>query len=139
MIYKCNYFKIQELVDKDTYELLGDQAWKLLDNNLLILIDKLREKFGSATINNWNIGGNFSKSGFRVYNEKIGAKKSLHKFGLACDLKFSNYTAEKIRQEIRSNEEFWKQYISRIENDVNWLHVDLKDFDSSKNIYWFNP
>ena len=137
MAYECEHFGLEELVDPDTFEKLGSNAWKLFDDKALLAIDKLRETFGSATINNWKWGGNFKWSGYRTQNCGIGASKSMHKFGAAFDLKFKNISAEDVRKAITSDEKYWKTYIGRIENNVTWLHIDTKDMQNA--IRWFNP
>ena len=40
---ESKYFEIQELVDEDVYNLLGDEAFKLIDDRLIETIDSIRE------------------------------------------------------------------------------------------------
>lgn len=40
---ESKYFKTQELVDKEVYELIGDNAVNLLDERLIETIDAVRE------------------------------------------------------------------------------------------------
>jgi len=136
-MYKCNHFGIEELVDPTTFEILGEEAWKLFDPKALLAVDLLRETFGSCTINSWKWGGNFQWSGYRSMKCTIGATKSMHRVGQAFDCKFKNITAEEVRQAIKKDEAYWKQYIGRIENNVSWLHIDTKDMANA--IRWFNP
>ena len=49
------YFTVEELVDEETYDLLGDQAIKLIDERLIKTIDAAREILGVPLIcNNWH-------------------------------------------------------------------------------------
>jgi len=133
--YKCEYFKIYELVDPLTYKQYGQSAWQFLDPRLLITIDKLRAVFGPATINNWKWGGKFKWSGLRTPECRIGAKMSQHRFGRAADMKFKNISAKEIRKAIKSDP-MWTKYIHCVENKVNWLHIDVRNCDPIK---WINP
>ena len=137
MLYKCKHFRIEELVDQETFELLGENSWKLFDPTALRAIDVLRETFGSATINDWVWGGRFKDSGYRSQKSKVGSMGSMHRQGHAFDLKFKNITSEEVRQAIKTDEIFWKGLIGRIENNVSWLHIDTKNMPDA--IRWFNP
>ena len=45
--YKCKYFTIQELVNPTLLAKIGEEtAWKMFDDRLLRLADKIREKYG---------------------------------------------------------------------------------------------
>lgn len=55
-MYKCSHFKIQELVPPAIFEARGEKAWELLDERLLITLDRLRDRFGPITVNNWHSG-----------------------------------------------------------------------------------
>jgi hypothetical protein len=37
------YFEVEELVSKEVYKLLGDNAIKLIDDRLLVVLDEIRE------------------------------------------------------------------------------------------------
>ena len=52
-MYKYNYFSIHELVPPHVFGQRGEKAWELLDERLLIILDQLRERFGSMTLNNY--------------------------------------------------------------------------------------
>ena len=135
--YKCDYFKIQELVDPDTYKARGQKAWELFSPELLIAIDGLRVMFGPAIINDWKFGGRFKWSGFRSPACRIGAKLSQHRFGRACDMKFKNVSAKEVRKHIRSDPAYYIGLgITCIENKVSWLHVSVQNCEPIK---WINP
>ena len=138
-MYKCKYFKIYELVPPTVYQERGHKAWELLDENLLRVIDELRNIFGSATINSWKWGGEFKWSGLRTANCKIGSKYSQHRFGRAADMKFKNISPKEVRAIIKNDARFWGRVmgIKCIENKTpSWLHVDVRNY---KPIKWINP
>lgn len=136
-MYKCEYFKIHELVPQHVYEDRGDKAWALLDDRLLEAIDILREHLGSCTINDWWWGGSYTQSGFRTDSE-VGARFSQHRFGRGADLKFKDHSADYVRQWIRSN---WSTVAPNLnitlELGVSWVHLDVRN--TNKLISEFNP
>jgi hypothetical protein len=138
-MYKCEYFKIYELVPPQVFKDRGQKAWELLDENLLRTIDSLREAFGPATINDWKWGGKFKWSGLRnPQARKYYSPTSQHTFGRAADMKFKNITPKKIRTIIRNDPSYWKEMGVRcIENKtVTWLHIDVRNTIAIK---WVNP
>lgn len=130
IIYKCKYFKIYELVPKAVYEARGEKAWQLLDENILRTIDKLREKYGRITINDWKWGGKNQWRGLRTADSKYFSQYSQHTFGRAMDLIFNDITAEDVRQDILRdlNSELYK-YITSFEEGTSWLHIDTRNCD----------
>jgi hypothetical protein len=136
MTTKCEYFKIYELVDKPTFEKYGEKAWEFFDENALNTLDLLRGTFGPATVNDWKWGRTYKYSGLRTPQCKIGASMSQHRFGRAFDVKFKNASAGEVRKHIKSDQEYWSEHISRIENGVSWFHYDICNV---KGIQWFNP
>ncbi len=120
------YFKAYELVDRKTYEALGEDALRIFPEESLIMLDNLREFFGAPIdVNNWVIGGAFQWRGFRTLNCKEGAKQSYHRKGMAFDGDVRGHTAEEARKKILENQDNpLLVNINRIEADVNWLHID---------------
>ena len=51
-MYRCNHFAIHELVPRNIFKDRGEKAWELLDDRLLITLDRLRERYGPMTVNN---------------------------------------------------------------------------------------
>ena len=140
-MYQCKHFAIHELVSKALYESFGmhtDLLWSLLDEDLLRGIDWLRERYGSATINNYGFSshGNFEWSGLRTVDCPVYSKGSMHSVGMGADLKFTNTSSEDIRQDLKSIGNV--PWITRVEDKVDWLHVDVKPTGKSE-IYFFNP
>ena len=140
-MYKCKWFEISELVPPELMTLPEDYLWKLFDENLLKVIDRLRDNLKvSITINNWKSNGQYRLSGFRPKNCAIGAPNSCHKTGKACDMKFNGISIYTAYDHIINNQHLYPE-IKRIE-DPNvtkiWLHIDTKVTNSNK-IYVFKP
>lgn len=128
---ESKHFIIQELVPKEIYEYRGDKSIELIDKRLWTLIDFFRDYFAvPITINNWDSGGKFNESGFRLSNSKTGAALSQHKFGRAADLKFEGLTNyDGIRDVVIQHwDKFKEAGLTTIEAGTEtWLHVDIRD------------
>lgn len=144
-MYKCKYFKIQELVSRKVYKKYGDKCWEFFNPILLRTIDDLRKHFDtSITINNWLWGGNFEQRGLRCNLDQIVKDKtnagtiyiSEHILGRAVDFDVKGWSSEQVRQEIIKNKDNFPA-IKRMEKDVNWVHIDLKPVNCN-GIYLFS-
>ena len=132
-MYKCDHFKIQELVSPGVYKDRGDKAWELLDDRLLMTLDKLRERYGPIIVNNWANGGDRQWSGFRTPGSPFYSKYSQHSFGRAADCLFSRTTAGIVRQDILLKPfDSAFMLIGAIELGVSWLHFDVRNCDRIK-------
>jgi len=127
-------FRIEELVPKQVYEDLGEEAWELVAKELKLSIMAIKLAFpeGTMTINNWVWGGNRQWSGLRTPDSPYYSKTSQHTLDFedrvfrAIDAVFSHYETEEVRQYIIDNpEEF--PFIKGIELDVSWLHIDTRE------------
>ena len=136
MIYVPKYLAAYEVVDELLYDELGDNVFKLFDDNVLRGADWLRERYGTMTCNNWKQGGKFSWRGFRTYRSDVYSPTSMHSLGKALDLSFVRATAEEIRDDIKRN---GAPFITRIEDDVSWLHIDTKGTKKGNEVYFFKP
>lgn len=133
--YKPKYFQPYELIPPELYtydmmvsETARERAYEMMDEKLLITIDIIRGKIIKAPLicNTWYQDGNRKYSGLRPADCAIGAPKSQHKLGKAVDLLCNKYTAEEMRQMIEQNQHLLP-YPIRIEKDVWWLHIDVKE------------
>ncbi len=132
-MYIAKHFIIEELVDPETYRTRGDKAWELLDERMLITLDKLRERYGSITVNSWKWGGDRKWSGLRTPASPWYSTYSQHSHGKAADCIIKNYTAEEVRQDILADpdhDDF--KLINSIELDVGWLHFDVRNCNRIK-------
>lgn len=112
---------------------------QFFDEKLLVTIDIIRGEIIKAPLicNTWFQDGNRKNCGLRSEGCDVGVMKSQHKLGKAADLICRDYTAEQMRQIIKENEHLLP-YPIRIEENVNWLHIDCKDMNyKGKKIYWF--
>ena len=134
--YKCEHFKIWELVPEELMTMPEEYLWGLFDEGLLIAIDRLRECLGRPiTINNWKSGGRFKWRGLRTNSCKIGAPKSMHRFGCAFDFDVKGMTAQEVRDYLMNHQIMFPE-IKRIEDGVNWVHIDCK-VTNKEGIYLF--
>lgn len=135
-MYKCKYFALYELVPRQVYEERGDKAWELLDDRLLISLDRLRARYGSTTVNNWYWGGNREWSCLRTPGSPFYKPYSQHSFGRSADCIFKHTTAEKVRNDILENPNAKSfELIMSLELDVSWLHFDVRNTDRIKTYY----
>lgn len=130
MGYKCKHFVIQELVDSETYAQRGEKAWELLDDRILRYIDSVRDVFGPLTINNWHVGGDREWSGLRTVRSPYYSPYSQHSFGRALDAISFSVSAEEMRDWVLENKQLLP--MGGVELGVNWLHVDLRNYDGVK-------
>ena len=144
--YYPKYFQLYELLPPEVFtiedmtakEKYMQKGWYLLDNKLLETIDVIREMIGKPLIcNTWYQDGNRKYCGYRTVGCTTGAAKSQHKLGKAADLICPYMSAEEMRQTIKANADKLP-YPIRIEDGVNWLHIDVKDMDyKGEKIYFF--
>jgi hypothetical protein len=123
------YFKIHELVDRNTFYKWGEGAWGLINPVALTALEGVREFFNVPVIvNNWWDGaGKMQFRGYRPPECKIGAPASEHRKGNAFDCTVTGQTAEEARKIILENKDNpLLLNITRMEADVSWLHFDCK-------------
>ncbi len=139
LFYKCVHFKIQELVDKETFQALGESAWMLFDRNLLGAMDRIRERYDvEITVNNWATGGPFSQRGFRSSDSTTGAKLSGHRRGQNLDFDVKGKTADWVRKDILDNKDHIDfMLITRMEVGISWVHIGVENVPG--RILLFNP
>jgi len=128
MTNHVEYFQLEELVDPQTFEKFGDDAWWFLDPNAVAMLVALREAFGALTINDWLWGGHFTESGFRHPQSTTGATLSQHKFGRGFDVKSKHFTPVQMQAFILANRERFP-LITTMENAKHtetWLHFDTR-------------
>ena len=139
--YKPKHFDTRELVTPHAYQRLGDGALLLMDDRILIALDTIRNLFErSITVNNWHYGGGFTQRGWRD-DAEVGSKFSQHRFGRAVDFDVKGMTAQEARDAII---EMWPlssklQHITRIEDGVNWCHIDCAPVVVANTPILFKP
>ena len=125
--YKPVYFRPEELVPPR----FAINWYKYCDGTMLIALDRLRDRFGSITINNYLWGGNLQYAGYRPFDSGTGSNDSQHCFGRAFDLKFgSQVDLEEVISHIQSS-----MPEITIVRKYNWgLHIDNRN--CIKQVTW---
>ena len=135
MRYEPKYFAIEELVPKDALDKYGEaRCWWMFDERILMAADLLREDFGALVCNDWNRGGKFSHSGFRIPKYDRYSITSQHAHGRALDLKPKRCTAQKLREAILADRDRYSM-ITGLEMEVSWLHIDCRNYDGILKFY----
>jgi len=125
-VYIPKHFRIEELVSKTVFRKYGQQSWQFFDDRALKTLDRLRERFGQATVNDWLWDGVNDSRGYRDPDDPVGAFRSAHKRGQAFDVVFKEIPAAEVREYIlRNPDEF--HFINAIEANVPWLHFDCRN------------
>jgi hypothetical protein len=135
-----NYFKVYELVDRATYQRLGDDAIKLFHPDILVALVDLHDFFGTKiTVNNWYWHQDIPESewekrsvfqwrGYRTPEKAaaLGAPQSAHAKAMAFDCDILGWTAINARIKIIANQDNPKlSRITRLEGAVSWVHFDI--------------
>jgi hypothetical protein len=134
MRYIPKHFQSYELLPPDVYQKMGDNGLYLIDDRILWTLDQIREYFNKPiTINNWKKGGQFSQRGYRN-DPNTGAPLSAHRFGRACDFDISELSSEDFRIKVKAGAlNPIIGYITRIEDGVNWIHMDCMGLPRTSN------
>ena len=135
MIKKPKKFAIHELVDRATFERLGERAWMLFRPELLRILDELSAGFpGKAiTVNNWKSGGTFQWRGLRTRDCTQGAVNGAHFVGAAIDFNVAGMTSLAVFEYIKAHPDQFPS-IRRLESPeiaTTWTHADCYDHDGA--------
>lgn len=132
------HFKAQEFLPPDIYRKMGDAGLIVMDSRILWTMDALREHYGKPiNINTWFGGGQFTQRGFRT--DETGSTYSQHRFGRACDFDIAGVSAYEFRGHARSGILARAlMYVTRIEDDINWCHIDCASIPGTE-IVFFKP
>lgn len=139
--YRPSNFKTYEYIDPITYAKYGEKSLWFMDSRILWTADAIREYFNlPCVINNYitaKDGDIYKESGLR-YDTALGAERSQHLYGRAVDIKIHGLSADDARKEIldKQKTEPAFRFITAIELDVSWLHVDCRNTESD-TIYTF--
>lgn len=135
---KLNNFTACEFVPKSIYNLRGEKAVQLMDKEVLVFIDKLRDVLGKRiTINDWKWGGQFSQRGLRTSESRYFKPFSQHTFGKALDFDVEGMTAKEVRKWIIEHCELeWIKPITFIEDGVSWVHIDTRPTIGDRLVVW---
>lgn len=131
-------FYLQEFVPLSMYEEEGERAIGAIDERIIISAQTLRDELGSPlSINTWHSGGERYESGLRVEGMTHYSRLSQHTYGRAVDIVSNKYLAQELREHILRNPRKYP-YITRLEDKVSWLHMDLKNTNFG-HVIMFEP
>lgn len=140
------YFSIKELVDPYTYNKFGETSWQFLQKDFLEVVLVIREEILKQPMlcNSWARGGKYSQRGFRsniceipkmkTFNEQL--YNSAHCLGCGADFTLAGMSADEARTLILRQGDILPVNI-RMENDVDWLHIDTFDPGREEKVYVF--
>lgn len=140
-----DYFNISELVCQHVFRKFGEGAWQFFDNRLLETLLVIRQNIGKPiTVNNWHKGGSFTQRGLRCNvcslvsrNTRIEkAYMSAHIQGTGIDFDVKDMSAEQVRCWIEKHKSLLP-YPIRLEKDVTWVHLDMRNDGSKSKITYF--
>lgn len=145
-LLKKNYFNIEELVCRHTFQKFGEKAWQFLDTEILhtLLIVRRDILKKGMVCNNYHSGGGYTQRGLRCNVCQIPRDKtttnsiylSAHCNGAGFDFTVMGISAEEARQLIEKNAHLLPFPI-RVEDKVNWLHIDCYDPMNGKKVTRF--
>jgi len=149
LIYKRAkiYFSIEELVSKKVFKKYGERSWKFLDPELLHTMVVIREGLGKKiTVNTWKWGGRFSQRGLRSNLDSIFMGKfrkgrmylSAHVLGKGIDFDVEGMSATEVRMWLKGVAKELP-YKIRLEDGVNWCHLDVIWEAHNPKVYIFKP
>lgn len=130
-MYKPKHFILEEFIPIEVYNAYLDRAWEFLDENLLVVADLLRRRYGKTIINDWKWGGDYHESGLRTPDCSHWRIHSQHSYGRAIDVKFDSVESEDVIEDIISqanhSRDYFKCMIGCIEvGTPTWVHVDVR-------------
>lgn len=147
--YQPTHITARDVVPPDLYKARGESAMlSLMDSRILWTIDALiecplfpREKgkeFATLTINNYAVGGPRSQCGYRTDARLIEtAPTTQHRSGRAIDCILAGVTPDEFRAMARGGKlDRELQYITRIEDGVNWIHLDCANVAGSDIVFF---
>jgi len=133
-----DYFVEQEFLPPSVWESEGVDGMLHIDPRVIETCIDIRRFFARpVTVNNWHVGGPYKYRCYRPRDCPVGAKHSLHKEGLACDLTIKGISAAKARRRIIENSDLFP-FIRRLEDEVGWVHFDAME-TGRKEIVLFRP
>jgi len=133
-MYKCEHFEIEELVSPAVHEARKHKQdwWRFFNPLALKGLDKLRDRYGSITINNWKWGGIYDGRGFHFQGEEKRSEFSGHRQWGSFDLSPNEVTAEEMRVDLLGFEPTENgilapiegfEEITELEYGITWFHV----------------
>ena len=150
-MYTPTYFRLEEFFSEDFLfaNPLNENLWRLIDSRLLVTADRLRKRYGPMIVNDYKWGGDNQLRGYRSVWDLLDKRHltqtgdilpimstftSQHCFGRALDAKFNQVPVEDVRVDILNDPDCYHfAFITAVEMDVDWLHIDVRNWDKEKN------
>lgn len=132
------YFSLDELVCDHVLARFGERAWDFLATDLLWTLLVVRRDIIKLPM--WINSKTAHQRGLRcnlcqlVKTSKV-AYVTPHIQGIAVDFTVTGMKAEAVREKIKANAHLLPVPI-RLERDVTWCHIDLRNFSNQK-VYEF--
>ena len=141
-----DYFNISEVVCPEVYHKYNEFAWNFFDMRLLIIMEAIRTKLNKKiTVNDYQVHGQFTQRGLRCVQCQImidlfksgNLFVDPHALGKAWDFDIEGLVAQEVRDYLIQNKTLWP-YPFRLENSVNWIHLDVYSDGSNGKVVLFN-
>lgn len=135
------WFEIKELVCPHIYEKFGAAAWRFFDPRIIAVMTWLRKKINKRiTVNSSSRG--LTQRGFRcnlcqLVKDKTYMGKlyvSPHMLAAGFDFDIEGMTAQEVRLWLEANKHELPHSI-RLEEDVDWVHLDVLTESTEKITY----
>ena len=122
-----NNFYLAELLPPELFENPNILPGWYLTGFLAVIPQRMRNLLGKLiVINNWFDGGQYKNSGFRSPSCTEGAPLSMHRFGLAFDVKVVGMTSQEVFDWFKKNSKLMPEITTyeRISDTPTWNHFD---------------
>lgn len=143
MIYKPRSFRIEELVPKAVFDKRGEKAWELINPELSVSVQAIKDYTNCrVTINDYLWGGIRNNQCFRTADFYDGFSLSQHLRGDAADPLIEGMSPEESRELIIYMKKNGKlDYVTAMEDEVNWLHIDCRpcEREDETGLFIFKP
>lgn len=139
---KAKHFTLFELVCPHVLAKYKDQSWQFIDSRLILNLDTIRERLNKPIYVN---RAGLTQRGLRCPQCQIVRDKfeagvlymSAHTMGKAVDFDVDGMEAEEVRNWLAGHGSYLP-YPIRVENDVNWVHIDVFPNNDNVKVYFFN-
>lgn len=129
-MYKCKYFKIQELVSPCVFEKFGEKAWMFFNEDVLKDLDYIREVWGKPIVINSYAKG-LKQCGLRCnLDDLVRSKKavycSAHLMGKGFDLHTDGNKGlyELVMSLVKTRKLKAFKRLENFNKTLTWVHID---------------
>jgi hypothetical protein len=127
-LYTCGWFGIEELVDRNTFNAIGQGAWELFDERLLVTLDRMRVVYGPIWVNDWDSGKEHQWNGLWTPECPFYNAYSQHCFGRAANLRFENFSVAEVKNDIMNGHQLKEfEHVTTVMTTDEYLHIDVRN------------